>query len=105
MNITSQKHGTYSLQLRGYLRRDFLAPIRRRLNHIEFHQVEFAHLICRLIPPSCPFARDIRFFGYLLFQIPPLCKLNPLYEELMTLRFRALNYLAEANEDISIYLG
>jgi hypothetical protein len=36
--------------------------------------------------------------------IPPMCKLNPLYEEVVGLRFRALCYLADdCGEDISQY--
>ncbi len=72
---------------------------------MQFHNTRIAHLTCKLIPPSCPFERDVRFFGYVLFHIPPLCKFNPLYEELIDLRFRALSYLAEVNEDISAYIG
>nr|WP_242517637.1 Mo-dependent nitrogenase C-terminal domain-containing protein [Leptolyngbya sp. LK] len=54
-----------------------------------------AHLICQLIPTQCPFAKNIRLGGMMQFNIPPLCKLNPLYEEVVSLRFRALCYLAE----------
>ena len=37
-------------------------------------------------------------------QIPPLCKLNPVYEEVVYLRFRALCYLADCcGEDIQRY--
>ncbi|MGL4376842.1 MAG: Mo-dependent nitrogenase C-terminal domain-containing protein, partial [Microcoleaceae cyanobacterium] len=37
--------------------------------------------------------------------IPPLCKFNPFYEEFVTLRFRALCYLADdCGEDISEFL-
>lgn len=39
-----------------------------------------------------------------LFTIPPLCKLNPLYEEVIALRFRAQCYLADnCGEDVSLY--
>ena len=82
---------------------DLFAPLRRWVDGIEVRQVKWAHLICSLIPCACPFERNVNLFGRLLFHIPPLCKLNPLYEELVGLRFRALNYLAEAGEDISKY--
>ena len=60
--------------------------------------------ICKLIPAQCPFERDISVFGHKLFHIPPLCKLNPAYEELVALRFRALSYLADqCGEDVSQY--
>lgn len=105
MNIISQNHRTYSLRPRDSLKLDFWAPFRKWLNQIQFHHIKLAHFTCQLIPPSCPFERDVRFFGVLLFHIPPLCKLNPLYEELINLRFRALSYLAELNEDISAYIA
>jgi hypothetical protein len=42
--------------------------------------------------------------GHRLFHIPPLCKLNPLYQELVSLRFRALCYLADdCGQDVRAY--
>lgn len=83
---------------------DGLYPIRQWLNNLEINNVELAHFICRMIPTQCPFERDICLFGRKLIHIPPLCKLNPLYEELTVLRFRALCYLAdECGEDVGCY--
>ncbi|MEB3311755.1 MAG: Mo-dependent nitrogenase C-terminal domain-containing protein [Snowella sp.] len=83
---------------------DFLFPVKAWLNHLEINNPQLAHRLCQLIPAQCPFARKITFAGQILFSIPPLCKINPLYEELMMLRFRALSYLAdECGEDISQY--
>ena len=83
---------------------DFLFPLRERLNHLEIPNPQFAHRVCKLIPAQCPFARKLTLFGQTLVTIPPLCKINPLYEELMMLRFRAMSYLAdECGEDISAY--
>lgn len=83
---------------------DIFRPLRRWLNAIEFEHPESARLVCRLIPAQCPFARDVSLLGRVLFSIPPLCKLNPVYEELVALRFRALCYLAdEMGEDIGVY--
>ena len=48
-------------------------------------------LVC-LIPASCPFAKDINAFG-MTIHIPPLCKLNPFYNQLVALRFQSLEYL------------
>jgi hypothetical protein len=63
-----------------------------------------ARAICRVVPVQCPFERDIRLLGRILFHIPPLCKLNPLYDEVVFLRFRALCYLAEdCGEDVRCY--
>ncbi|ACK69798.1 Mo-dependent nitrogenase family protein [Gloeothece citriformis PCC 7424] len=81
-----------------------LRGLRDRLNQIEVRERPLAHRICQLIPSQCPFARDIKLFGRTIVSIPPLCKLNPFYEELMGLRWRALCYLAdECGEDISAY--
>lgn len=83
---------------------DILQPMRRWLDQIEVHNPKLAHRLCKLIPSQCPFERDVKLFGYTLFHIPPLCKLNPLYEEVVGLRFRALCYLAdECGEDVTSY--
>ncbi|HEY9644857.1 MAG TPA: Mo-dependent nitrogenase C-terminal domain-containing protein [Chroococcidiopsis sp.] len=83
---------------------DWLKPLRQRLDNLEISDREFAHLLCKLIPSQCPFERTIKLFGHTVFHIPPLCKLNPLYEEVVGLRFRALCYLADqCGEDVSIY--
>lgn len=83
---------------------DWFLPIRNWLDSIEITQPQFAHRICRSIPSQCPFERDVKLFGYKLFHIPPLCKLNPVYEQVVALRFRALCYLADdCGEDISQY--
>jgi hypothetical protein len=71
---------------------------------MQIKNAKFAHWVCRSIPAQCPFERDIVLFGYHLLHIPPLCKLNPLYEEVVGLRFRALCYLAdECGEDVTPY--
>lgn len=83
---------------------DRLQPLRNWLNHQEISDRRLAHRLCRLIPAQCPFEREIKCFGRVIISIPPLCKLNPLYDELMGLRFRALCYLVEqGEEDISQY--
>jgi len=82
----------------------FLRPLRNWLDSIHVTDRQLAHRLCQLIPAQCPFERDIKLFGKTLFHIPPLCKLNPLYEELVGLRFRAMCYLADTcGEDISQY--
>lgn len=81
-----------------------LQLLRQRLNEIQVHNPNLAHGLCEFIPAQCPFERDINFFGSKLFHIPTLCKLNPLYEEVVALRFRALCYLAdECGEDVRPY--
>ncbi|HAA29070.1 MAG TPA: nitrogenase [Cyanobacteria bacterium UBA8553] len=73
-----------------------LEPIKEQLNRIEVRSSSVANVICRLIPAQCPFHRTLRIGEKVLFTVPPLCKLNPLYEELMGLRFRALCYLEKS---------
>jgi Mo-dependent nitrogenase C-terminus len=81
-----------------------LAFISQWLDHIEIHNAETANFLCQVIPSRCPFERTISLFGRTLFSIPPLCKLNPFYEQVVGLRFRALCYLAdECGEDVSRY--
>lgn len=81
-----------------------LSPVQEWLDHLEIHDPRLARFLCKLIPPQCPFERDIKLFGHKVVHIPPLCKLNPLYEQLVGLRFRALSYLADdCGEDISQY--
>ena len=83
---------------------DLLLPLRRWLDSVEVRNPQFAHRLCQLIPSQCPFERDVVLFGRKLFHIPPMCKLNPLYEEVVGLRFRALCYLAdECGEDVTPY--
>lgn len=82
-----------------------LGFLRRRIDHITVSHARLAHLICRAIPSNCPFERVITLGNYTL-HIPALCHLNPVYDELMALRFRALTYLAEVRgEDISGYIS
>lgn len=100
-NLEQWKHGLASIT---EYKQAPLSPLRSWLNNIEVKHPQVAHRLCHLIPAQCPFARNISLFGRSLFKIPPLCKLNPLYNELMTLRFRAICYLAdECGEDISNY--
>jgi hypothetical protein len=81
-----------------------LSPLRQWLDLMEINNPKLARFLCKLIPSQCPFERDINFLGHTLFHIPPMCKLNPLYDELIGLRFRALCYLADVcGEDITPY--
>lgn len=85
-----------------------LSPIRQwcsqRIDSLEVRNAAVARFICRTIPTQCPFERDVCLFGRFTFHIPPMCKLNPLYEEVVGLRFRALCHLADdCNEDVRRY--
>nr|WP_309742455.1 MULTISPECIES: Mo-dependent nitrogenase C-terminal domain-containing protein [unclassified Chamaesiphon] len=90
-----------SLQLPKF---DPLKPLRNWLDNLKISNPRLAHKLCKLIPSQCPFERDLNLFGRTLLHIPPMCKLNPLYEEVVMLRFKAMCYLAdECGEDISEY--
>ncbi|MDX2240521.1 MAG: Mo-dependent nitrogenase C-terminal domain-containing protein [Leptolyngbyaceae cyanobacterium bins.302] len=81
-----------------------LKPIRQWLDGLEVCDRKMAQTLASVIPAQCPFERTVKLFGRTVLYIPPLCKLNPFYEELVGLRFRALCYLAdECGEDISSY--
>lgn len=94
-----------AVSLKPTSQKDVLAPMREWLDRLEMHDPKVARFLCKMIPPQCPFERDIKLFGHKLVHIPPMCKINPLYEQLMGLRFRALSYLADdCGEDISPYI-
>jgi tellurite resistance protein len=83
---------------------NLLAPVQHWLDGLEMHDPRIARFLCKMIPPQCPFERDITLFNRKVVHIPPMCKLNPLYEQLVGLRFRALSYLADdCKEDITPY--
>jgi hypothetical protein len=85
-------------------RRGTLQPIQLWLDGVEVRNAKTARWIAKLIPAQCPFERDVKLLGRTVAHIPPLCKLNPLYDQLVMLRFRALCYLAEeCGEDIRSY--
>lgn len=83
---------------------DILFLLRQWLESIEVRTPLVAHFLCKIIPASCPFEREIKIFKHTILAIPPLCKFNPFYEQIMLLRFKALTYLVEqCNEDIGLY--
>lgn len=97
---TSPLHGPS-----GSVKLDPLKPAREWLDQLEVHDPRLARFVCKLIPPQCPFERDVVLFGRKLVHIPPMCKLNPLYDQLVGLRFRALSYLADdCGEDVTPYI-
>lgn len=83
---------------------DPLKPIRVWLDQLEIHDPRLARYLCRMIPSQCPFERDVVLFGHKVLHIPAMCKINPLYEQLVGLRYRAMCYLADTcGEDVSPY--
>ena len=84
---------------------DPLKPAREWLDQLDVHDPRLARFVCKLIPSQCPFERDVVLFKKKLMHIPPMCKINPLYDQLVGLRFRALSYLADdCGEDVSTLL-
>lgn len=67
-----------------------LDPLRRWVDAFQPASPLLARWLVVLIPGRCPFERDLVIFGRKLVHIPPLCRFNPLYEQLAALRFRSL---------------
>lgn len=74
--------------------RSLIIFVKNWLDRIEIQSVPQAIWICRLIPCRCPFERDIPL-GDRTIHIPALCRINPVYEQLIGLRMRAATYLME----------
>lgn len=84
---------------------DPLKPAREWLDQLQVHDPRLARFVCKLVPSQCPFERDVKLFGRKIVHIPAMCKLNPLYDQLVGLRFRALSFLADdCGEDVTPYL-
>jgi hypothetical protein len=97
--LTPAKQSTPTLP-----RSDRLTPIRHWIDRIDVRSPRLAHLICTLIPCTCPFEHKVTLFGY-GFHTPPLCELNPFYNEFVFLRFRALSYLSDVcGENVEKYI-
>lgn len=70
-----------------------LDQVKAWLDGLEPREPAVARFLARLIPAQCPFERDLKLFGHKLVHIPPMCKINPLYEQLVALRLRCLDAL------------
>ncbi|MEM6452105.1 MAG: Mo-dependent nitrogenase C-terminal domain-containing protein [Cyanobacteria bacterium P01_D01_bin.105] len=82
-----------------------LKPARDWLDQLAIDDPRLARFVCKMVPSQCPFERDVTLFGHKIVHIPPMCKINPLYEQLVGLRFRALSYLADdCGEDVTPYV-
>ena len=74
---------------------DIFQPVRRWIEGIPVENEKTAHRIVSIIPADCPFERDVKIFRRTVAHIPPMCKLNPLYDQLVMLRFKAMCYLVD----------
>ena len=88
-------HGDLDLQGNAEPHPDLLDGLRHWLDGIDPSDPAVARFLVRLIPAQCPFERDVTLFGWKIVHIPPMCKLNPLYDQLVGLRFRSLCRLEE----------
>ncbi|MEM6447751.1 MAG: Mo-dependent nitrogenase C-terminal domain-containing protein [Cyanobacteria bacterium P01_D01_bin.123] len=81
-----------------------LQPVKSWMDGMDVNDPRVARFICKMVPSQCPFERDVKLFGRKIVHIPAMCKINPLYDQLVGLRFRALSYLADdCGEDVSSY--
>jgi hypothetical protein len=72
-----------------------LDPLKAWLDEWDPVDPAVARFLVRLIPAQCPFERDLTLFGYKVVHIPPMCQINPLYDQLVGLRLRCLTSLEE----------
>ncbi len=99
-----ESEATSTLEGSGAHLPDPLSPIRGWMDSIQVRNPKVARFLCRMIPSQCPFERDVVLFGKKVMHVPAMCKLNPLYDQVVGLRFRALNYLADKGEDVTDYV-
>ena len=71
-----------------------LDSLKQWLDDLDPRDERISSFIVQLIPSQCPFERDIILFGRKLVHVPAMCKINPLYEQLVALRFRCLGHLS-----------
>ncbi len=95
-NLRSQLENPYEH------RSNLLDPMKEWLDGLNVKESKIARFLCKVIPAQCPFERDVFMFGHKIVHIPAMCQINPLYDQLVGLRFRSLTFLAdECGEDIS----
>ncbi|WP_413163918.1 Mo-dependent nitrogenase C-terminal domain-containing protein [Capilliphycus salinus ALCB114379] len=70
-------------------------PLREWLDSLEIQDQKLALFLYKAIPAQCPFEREFKVAGRTVLRIPPLCKLNPFYDQVVGLRFRAMCYLVD----------
>jgi hypothetical protein len=69
----------------GFTRKQsrLLSWVKRTIDGINVESEQLSRFVVASIPAQCPFARKVSLNGKLLFEIPPLCKLNPAYDEVV----------------------
>ena len=103
--LVSENSDSIGVQKPRIPKPDPLKSVRVWLDGVAIRDPKVARFLCKLIPSQCPFERDVVVFGKKLVHIPPMCKINPLYDQLVGLRFRSLSYLADVcKEDVTPYI-
>ncbi|MGV0027724.1 Mo-dependent nitrogenase C-terminal domain-containing protein [Phormidesmis priestleyi] len=83
---------------------NLFSSIQQWLESVEICHPKVARSLCKIIPARCPFEREIKLFNRTIVSIPPLCKLNPFYDQIVEIRFKSLSYLADhCGEDVTLY--
>jgi hypothetical protein len=77
-----------------------LAPLKHWLDQWDPVDPHVAAFVVSLISAQCPFERNIVLFGRKLVHIPPMCKINPLYDQWVGLRFRCLGHWPEDQQQL-----
>lgn len=79
-------------------------PVRNWIDNVQIKHVWAALIVVRMIPPTCPFERTIAIRGHTILKIPKLCGFNPTYEQLVGLRFKALDCPSANQVDVTPYI-
>ena len=79
----------------------WLSFLKTQIDRVQINSSAQAQWICKLLPSSCPFERNFTLFGH-SFHSPALCQLNPLFPQLMLLRYKALTYIASNSAQSSV---
>lgn len=95
MNNTALNHSTIDNTAVNNQVARLLNPLRQWLDSLEIQNQKLALFLYKAIPAQCPFEREFKIAGRTFLRIPPLCKLNPFYDQVVGLRFRAMCYLAD----------
>lgn len=95
MNNTALNHTTINNTAVNNQAARLLNPLRQWLDSLEIQNQKLALFLYKAIPAQCPFEREFKISGRTFLRIPPLCKLNPFYDQVVGLRFRAMCYLVD----------
>lgn len=58
------------------------------------------NFLARILPDYCPFETKITYKGILLVYIPPICKINFLYKDIMKRKLELKGYDKDLLDDL-----